>query len=597
MSGTSNYGGYRATSANQAGSGKENGQNQTQQQQNQKYTLVESAFIKQRMQTILSELMKFKEKHRRERAQLLEEIGYYRSSVRGLMDVLIIRIREEGKRNKYFEREISRMRRDNQFLQKVNEDFALKSRSRKSLERVNISQNQRYSESKYTLLSRPSRSRSDLQIQHDDSSLKKNHVSEQIVNSNNSSMVHYSLNESNSMEDGGSSSGGKLLTTFGKNSSEREVECLGKFMKKQLLESNVLEERLGVIDEVSNQQMGEEDEGSQFSKSMKVKGSVLRLSMRDLEKGVVRSEYVDHGRDSIRHNLERNNSLRLSNFSRKGDPGMKSLSKVTAADNNQHHQQQEGYGMRAQQVGGARIQGLFAKSSNGAGSASMLLGATGKGLENPLIVTNSNSNTNNQNHHHENDNKSHHSGNCNKVTVPPLGDVGASKENIHLYQNMPQGATGELGCDDGYGYRGGYLLQTNRTNLTQDLLNLEGHVFTSKNIDFESYGAPFARLKVINEPPDRHQGRGDYGREDASCFSSYGTKSSDLDPDNHLYMSEKSVHLTKDASGRFETHQLRFGVNTQTEYTLGRSSGKASRKMSGEERVAERVYEGQDLME
>lgn len=53
-----------------------------------------------------------------------------------MTNVLVIRLREEEKKNKYMMKDVDRLKNDIQKLQKINEDFSIKLRSQKSLSRM-----------------------------------------------------------------------------------------------------------------------------------------------------------------------------------------------------------------------------------------------------------------------------------------------------------------------------------------------------------------------------------------------------------------------------------------------------------------------------
>ena len=107
----------------------------------QKTSLVESNFIKEKIGTILSKMEFVKDFHIREKSQLLEEFKYYQNWVLGMIDVMAIRIREEGKKNKFFEKEVKRLKQDINVLKQINQEFSLKLNSQNSISQLSYDVN------------------------------------------------------------------------------------------------------------------------------------------------------------------------------------------------------------------------------------------------------------------------------------------------------------------------------------------------------------------------------------------------------------------------------------------------------------------------
>jgi len=110
--------------------------------QGQSYTsLVESSFIKQKISKIIDKMEILKNSHKREKSQLLEEFKCYQIWVMGMVDIMAIRIKEEGKKNKFFEKEVNRLKMDISVLKQINQEFSIKLNSQKSLSHLSYDMN------------------------------------------------------------------------------------------------------------------------------------------------------------------------------------------------------------------------------------------------------------------------------------------------------------------------------------------------------------------------------------------------------------------------------------------------------------------------
>lgn len=102
----------------------------------QRMSLIETSSIKKSLKYLFEKVRSFKIQHNKEKIQLLEEIKFYQTSICNTTDTLVIRIKEEAKRNKYQSKDIERLRGDLQKLQKINEEFSVKLVSHKSLSKM-----------------------------------------------------------------------------------------------------------------------------------------------------------------------------------------------------------------------------------------------------------------------------------------------------------------------------------------------------------------------------------------------------------------------------------------------------------------------------
>lgn len=85
--------------------------------------LIETSMVKEKLMEMSRQVINIKEAHRKEKERLIQEMGYFRNQVASLTEVLAIRIRVEAKKNKYYEKDISRLKKDVQYLVKINEEF------------------------------------------------------------------------------------------------------------------------------------------------------------------------------------------------------------------------------------------------------------------------------------------------------------------------------------------------------------------------------------------------------------------------------------------------------------------------------------------
>lgn len=88
--------------------------------------LIETSMVKEHLLYMQKQIFQIKELHAREKSRLLQEMGYFRNSVASMTDVLAIRIREESKKSKYYEKDISRLKKDIHYLQRINEEFSIR---------------------------------------------------------------------------------------------------------------------------------------------------------------------------------------------------------------------------------------------------------------------------------------------------------------------------------------------------------------------------------------------------------------------------------------------------------------------------------------
>lgn len=99
-------------------------------------SLIETSSIKKSLKYIFEKLRNFKMQHSKEKHQLLDEIKFYQSSICNTTDTLVVRIKEEAKKNKYQSKDIERLKSDLQKLQKINEEFSVKLVSHRSLSKM-----------------------------------------------------------------------------------------------------------------------------------------------------------------------------------------------------------------------------------------------------------------------------------------------------------------------------------------------------------------------------------------------------------------------------------------------------------------------------
>lgn len=111
----------------------------TKKKENEKeenFSLIETTKIKQYIAYLLDKVRTIKIQHNKEKLQLLEELKFQRSDIASMTNVLVIRVREETKKNKYLLKDTERLKSDIQKLQKINEELSIKFTSEKSLSKM-----------------------------------------------------------------------------------------------------------------------------------------------------------------------------------------------------------------------------------------------------------------------------------------------------------------------------------------------------------------------------------------------------------------------------------------------------------------------------
>lgn len=63
-------------------------------------------------------------------------MGFFYSNIRSIVNIMSVRIREEGKKNYYLVNDVQRLNRDLKHLKKINEDFSVKLKESRSLSQM-----------------------------------------------------------------------------------------------------------------------------------------------------------------------------------------------------------------------------------------------------------------------------------------------------------------------------------------------------------------------------------------------------------------------------------------------------------------------------
>lgn len=109
---------------NLASTSKKNPKNQTENKH--RVSLVDSSRLKNSMRSLLKQYQSFRNQIFREFRQLMQDFNYYQTSIAGLTDTLVIRLTAEGKKNFCLEKDIVRLSRNLEYLQKINDDFSVR---------------------------------------------------------------------------------------------------------------------------------------------------------------------------------------------------------------------------------------------------------------------------------------------------------------------------------------------------------------------------------------------------------------------------------------------------------------------------------------
>lgn len=104
-------------------------------------SLIETSHVKEQLQRLMKQVRQYKEVHRREKDHILQQVCFFYSNIRSVVDIMSVRIREEGKKNNYLINDVSRLTRDLEHLKKINEDFSVRLKESRSLSRMASLQN------------------------------------------------------------------------------------------------------------------------------------------------------------------------------------------------------------------------------------------------------------------------------------------------------------------------------------------------------------------------------------------------------------------------------------------------------------------------
>ena len=125
-------------------------------QQAEAVTLIETTATKTQLHAIMFKMRQFKDFHQREKDKILEEVKYYHSALSSVMELLVIRIREEAKKSKYLDKDVTRLKKDLEYLKKINDELPIKARSQKSLSKMTtLNYSDKY-ESSHSFINKPS---------------------------------------------------------------------------------------------------------------------------------------------------------------------------------------------------------------------------------------------------------------------------------------------------------------------------------------------------------------------------------------------------------------------------------------------------------
>ena len=75
---------------------------------------------------LIKQVRGFKESHRKEKDAIFEQVRFFYSSLWNVLEILSVRVREEGKKNIYLVNDVSRLTRDLEHLKKINDDFGVR---------------------------------------------------------------------------------------------------------------------------------------------------------------------------------------------------------------------------------------------------------------------------------------------------------------------------------------------------------------------------------------------------------------------------------------------------------------------------------------
>jgi hypothetical protein len=110
--------------------------NATESQVNAHCSLIETSHIKEQLYAVMKRLSKYKEVHRKEKEHILQSVGFFYTNVRSVLDIMGVRIREEGKKNLYLINDVSRLTRDLEHLKKINDDFSVRLKESRSMSKM-----------------------------------------------------------------------------------------------------------------------------------------------------------------------------------------------------------------------------------------------------------------------------------------------------------------------------------------------------------------------------------------------------------------------------------------------------------------------------
>jgi hypothetical protein len=99
-------------------------------------SLIETSQVKAQLNFLKKQVAKFRKIHKKEKAHIFEQVRFFYSNIRNVLDIMGVRIREEGKKNLYLVNDVTRLNRDIEHLKKVNEEFSVKLRDSRALSKM-----------------------------------------------------------------------------------------------------------------------------------------------------------------------------------------------------------------------------------------------------------------------------------------------------------------------------------------------------------------------------------------------------------------------------------------------------------------------------
>lgn len=99
-------------------------------------SLIETSQVKAQLRDLMKEVIKYKEVHKKEKELIKEQVGFFYSNIRSIVEIMSVRIREEGKKNFYLVNDVTRLNRDLEHLKKVNDDFSVRLKESRSLSKM-----------------------------------------------------------------------------------------------------------------------------------------------------------------------------------------------------------------------------------------------------------------------------------------------------------------------------------------------------------------------------------------------------------------------------------------------------------------------------